>query len=60
MGTRGITTLSQRQQAEIFAKLTSANQEVKDIRATKTIKVKESFITFKIPEPTNWLTCAVS
>ena len=36
MGTRGITTLSQRQQAEIFAKLTSANQEVKDIRATKT------------------------
>ena len=36
MGTRGITTLSQRQQSKIFAKLTSANQEVRDIRATKT------------------------
>jgi len=36
MGTRGLTTLSKRQQSEIFAKLTSANQEVRDIRATKT------------------------
>ena len=36
MGTRGISSLNKKQQAELFAKLTSARSDIKDIRATKT------------------------
>ena len=41
-------------------KLGMSVEKKKDIKATKTTRVRESFIRFKIPEPTSWLTCPTS